>query len=593
MENGKPILIVEDSLTQAEALRYMLERSGNTIRHAIDGKEALAEIRKEKPLLIISDIVMPEMNGYELCRIIKDDETLWDIPFILLTSLTDPTDVIRGIECGADNYMMKPYTENYLVSRISHVLENKHLLMRKKDEKSLEIDFAGQQYQINSNPLQILNLLLSTYDSIVHRNTDLAEGENELVLMNRSLQKQVEHRKKELTIQLEQKIEAEKILEKSVEKYRDLVDNALIGVFITTVEGEILFANEALKEMLECETVEELIQAGIIGFYKNTHDRDELLKLLKECGEVPEFEVEYITKNGNTKHVILSASLDNNLLSGMILDITERKNAELRVKQYQNEWIQAREKAEQSEKLKTAFLANMSNEILTPMNSLVGFSELLSEPGLSTEKLQEYTSNINHSGNNLINLIDNIIDIAKIESGEVKIKKTKCRVNLLLLDLYAHFEEELKIQSKDDIKLYLKRGVKDQHFTIQTESYRLKQVFTNLIGNAIKYTESGRVEFGFEFSDTNASTSGACLKFFVKDTGKGIDENRLARIFNRFSNPEDSFLKLSEGAGMGLPISRSYVQLLGGQMWCHSEVGKGSEFFFTLPVSQTDLTQVL
>ena len=134
MENNKLILIAEDSLTQAETLRYMLERSGYTVRHAIDGKDALAAVREEKPLMIISDILMPEMDGYGLCKMIKDDDTLWNIPFILLTALADSTDVIKGIECGADSYMMKPYTEKYLLSRINQILENTHLLMRNKSE---------------------------------------------------------------------------------------------------------------------------------------------------------------------------------------------------------------------------------------------------------------------------------------------------------------------------------------------------------------------------------------------------------------------------------------------------------------------------
>jgi PAS domain S-box-containing protein len=581
-ENNKLILIAEDSLTQAERLRYMLEKIGYTVRHAINGKEALDTARKERPLLILSDIRMPEMDGYELCKTVKNDKTLWDIPFILLTVLDDPRDVIMGIECGADSYMMKPYSDNYLLSRINQVLDNKHLLTRNKGEESLEINFAGAQYHINSNPLQILNLLLSTYDSICQKNTELAENENEMILMNQDLQNMVEKRKMELKIQLEQKIKAEKVLEKSAEQYRELVDNALIGVIITTGKGEILFANSALIEMLEYEIPEEFLKKGIIGFYKNPQDRDELMRLLNEKGEVPEFEVEFITKTGNLKHVVLSVSLDNNLMSGMILDITERKTAELRVKQYKDEMILARERAEQSEKLKTAFLANMSNEILTPINSLLGFSELLSTSGLSDDKILEYTSNINGSGNNLINLIDNIIDIAKIESGEVKIKRTDCKINHLLLDLYAHFEEELKVYGKENVQLYLKRGVKDQDFTIQTESHRLKKVLTNLIGNAVKYTDSGRIEFGFEPFNTEASKNGTWLKFFVRDTGKGLDENHLPRIFDRFRNSADPIRKLSEGAGVGLPISKAYVQLLGGEMWCDSEPGKGSEFYFTL-----------
>lgn len=579
----KLVVIAEDSLTQAENLRHMLEGFGYSVIHTTDGKGALEAIRKHRPAFVISDIIMPVMDGFTLCRTVKEDKLIRDIPFILLTSLSDPNDVIRGLECGADSYMMKTFSESYLLSRINQVLENRHLLAGNKDDRKLEVSFAGKQYQISSNPLQIMNLLLSTYDSVVQKNIELADQESELINLNRNLQKQVEERKKELTAQLEQKIAAEKILELSEEKYRELVDNALTGIFISNMKGEILFANEALREMLEYDSVEELLDTNIHIYYKNSGDSDRLLGLLQEFGVVPEFEVEYLTKNGNTKHVILSANLDNDTISGMIMDMTDRKNAELRVKKFQDELIQAREKAEQSEKLKTAFLANMSNEILTPMNSLIGFSELLAEHGPASEKLEEYTGHINDSGNYLINLIDNIIDVAKIESGEVTIKKSECNINHLLIDLYTYYEEELRVKNKSEVKLFLKRGRKEQDFAIITESYRLKQVLSNLIGNAIKYTDSGSVVFGYTMQDGDTKTGEACLQFFVKDTGRGISVDRLDRIFDRFEHSGDSFLKQTDGAGMGLPISRSYVQLLGGRMWCQSEPGKGTEFYFTHP----------
>ncbi|MCK4430453.1 MAG: response regulator, partial [Candidatus Aminicenantes bacterium] len=376
--NNNLIIIAEDSLTQAERLKHMLEGFGYEVLHGIDGREALALVREVKPLMVISDILMPEMDGYEMCQRIKKDEKLWNIPVILLTSLSDTTDVIKGMECGADGYVMKPYKEQYLLSRINHVLENKHLLLGKKPERGLDIFFAGRNYKIRSNPLQILNLLLSTYDSAVQKNLELAEEEKELILMNRTLQQKVEERKKELKAQLAQRIEAEKILKKSEEKYRELVDNALMGVFILDTRGNILFANEALKSMLEYESVEELLSVKSQVFFKDPEDRNVLISQLRETGKVNEFEVEFITKTGKTKQVILSTCLEENILSGMILDITDRKLAEERLKEYQNELINAKEKAEQSERLKTAFLANMSNEILTPMNTLIGFSELLS-----------------------------------------------------------------------------------------------------------------------------------------------------------------------------------------------------------------------
>lgn len=581
--NNNLIVIAEDSLTQAERLRHMLEGFGYKVSHGIDGREALALVNVEKPLMVIADILMPEMDGYEMCHRIKIDKELWNIPVILLTSLSDTTDVIKGMECGADSYVMKPYKEQYLLSRINHVLENKHLLLGKKHERGLDIFFAGRTYKIRSNPLQILNLLLSTYDSAVQKNLELAEEEKELILMNRTLQQKVEERKKELKAQLTQRIGAEKILKKSEEKYRELVDNALIGVFISDTRGNILFANEALKSMLEYESVEELLSVNAQVFYKDPKDRNILVSQLRETGKVKEFEVEFVTKTSKTKHIILSACLEENILSGMILDITDRKLAEEKLKKYQNELINAKEKAEQSERLKTAFLANMSNEILTPMNTLIGFSELLSDPDLPGEKLTEYTDQINTSGNYLINLIDNIIDIAKVESGEVKISLSECKINQMLFDLYAYYGQEIKEKGNEQIYLYLRRASKEKDFAILSEHYRLKQVLSNLLGNAVKFTDSGSVEFGYSILDEGDPKAGPTIQFYVRDTGRGIPKEKLDFIFDRFRQSDDSYTKVYDGAGLGLPISKAYVELLGGRMWCKSEVGKGSEFYFTLP----------
>ena len=284
-DNSKLIVIAEDSLTQAEGLRYMLENFGYEVIHCIDGKAALSFIKKTRPLMLISDIVMPEMNGYELCRRIKEDKYLWDLPVILLTSLSEITDVIKGLESGADGYVMKPYKEHYLLSRINHVLENKHLLLGERSHNSLDIMFAGQNYKINSNPLQILNLLLSTYDSAVQKNIELSEKEKELILMNQSLQQNVAERKEKLKEQLTQKIAAEKILRKSEEKYRALVDNAIIGVFISAIDGDLLFANDALKEMLEYESDVELLSLDTKEFYKHPEKRIDFINQLKKTGK--------------------------------------------------------------------------------------------------------------------------------------------------------------------------------------------------------------------------------------------------------------------------------------------------------------------
>lgn len=586
-ENNNLIIIAEDSLTQAESLKYVLEGFGYRVLVGNNGEIALLLIKKEKPLLVLTDIIMPIMDGYELCRYIKADKNLHDVPVILLTSLADATDVIKGLESGADSYIMKPFTEKYLLSRIKNVLANRHLLIAEKSGKALDMVFAGKSYSIDSNPSQILNMLLSTYESAVQRNLELVTKENELVALNDSLQRKVEERKKELTSQLAEKKESENVLKKSEEKYRDLVDNALTGVYIANTEGELLFANDAMRSMLEYGSFEELLSVNMRNIFKHTEDREELLCMLEVSGKVSSFETELNTRTGNKKHVILSIKLASGILSGTILDITERKQLEERNKKYELELIKAMEKAMESEKLKTAFLANMSNEILTPMNTIMGFSDLLNNPDLPNDKLLHFSEKINTSSNTLVNLIDNIIDIAKVESGEVRIKLSECKINHLLLDLYASFDNEIKERGKDKVYLRLKRASKDKDFAILSEPYRLKRIMSNILKNAVNYTDSGKIEFGYSIqygeSDGKATSQVQMLQFFVRDKGNGIPKEKLDLIFDRFRQSDDSYTKQFEGAGLSLPISRAYVELLGGKMWCESVEGEGSEFYFTVP----------
>jgi len=167
------ILIVEDSLTQSENLMYILKEKGYQVRHAINGKKAMEMLSMSKPSIIISDIIMPEMDGYELCRHIRQDENLKDIPVILLTSLSDVGDVIKGLESGASNFITKPYNDDHLISRIQQLQENVILRESSKDEGGISVFFSGEYHLINAAPSQILDLLLSTYESAYLQNREL------------------------------------------------------------------------------------------------------------------------------------------------------------------------------------------------------------------------------------------------------------------------------------------------------------------------------------------------------------------------------------------------------------------------------------
>ncbi len=188
MKDKSEILIVEDSATQAERLAYILEKNGYIVFRAANGKEALAYLETKTPTMVISDIVMPEMDGFQLCMEIKKETRLMHLPVLLLTTLSEPEDVIRGLECGADNFMNKPYEESVLLSRIHYILLNRGL--RKEmvgSEMSIDIMFNGKKQTITSHRIQILDLLLSTYDTAIQKNRELQKANRELRKANETI----------------------------------------------------------------------------------------------------------------------------------------------------------------------------------------------------------------------------------------------------------------------------------------------------------------------------------------------------------------------------------------------------------------------
>ncbi len=232
------VLIAEDSPTQAAHLKYILERQDFQVVATRDGKEALAALRRHKPSIVIADILMPEMNGYELCRQIRADGALADLPLILLTALSDPQDVFKGLECGADNFLTKPYDPANLVARIEFLLANAHLGNREKVQTSMEVFLAGRKHVITSDRAQILNLLLSTYEAAVQKNQQLATARDELKKLNEQLEEKVQER----TASLEAEVVERKRAEAEVRKLNEELE---LRVSERTVELEA--ANRELE----------------------------------------------------------------------------------------------------------------------------------------------------------------------------------------------------------------------------------------------------------------------------------------------------------------------------------------------------------
>ena len=245
--------------------------------------------------------------------------------------------------------------------------------------------------------------------------------------------------------------------------------------------------------------------------------------------------------------------------------------------QLEFELLMAKEKAEESDKLKTAFLANMSHEIRTPMNGILGFAEMLNDESLSPGNRKKYLDIIHSSGKMLINLIDDIIDFAKIEAGQVNIVPQDFSLNTLLSQVHTSFLTEQLKKDKSEVKLRVRKAFTNENCFIHADPNRLRQILTNLIGNAFKFTDEGFIEFGYR------KPRKKMLQFYVKDSGIGIPADKLKVIFDRFIQADSSPTRRYGGSGLGLAISKGFVELLGGRMWAESKVGEGSSFYFTIP----------
>jgi len=367
---------------------------------------------------------------------------------------------------------------------------------------------------------------------------------------------------------------AEETLRESEERFRKIFEESPISIVMTGKDLGIIRANSAFCKMLGYKE-EELKSVTLRHFTHPDYiagDDVSLLRLVAE--EIPVYHTEnrYIRKDESviwgsaTISIIRNNNDEVQYFLAMIEDITLRKEAEA-------ELIAAKEKAEESDRLKTAFLHNVSHEIRTPMNAIIGFSALLNEPDTPEADRRQFIEIIFQSGSQLLSIINDIVDIANIESGQVKlnIKEMNLNSSLRILDEQFSYKEKA-----DVISINLHTGLPDEKALIITDGTKIIQVLSNLINNATKFTQKGRIDFGYSLKDGN-------LEFFVKDTGIGIPPEHHDKIFERFFQVDHLISRKFGGTGLGLSICKAYVELLGGKIWLSSNPGKGTDFRFTIP----------
>lgn len=363
-----------------------------------------------------------------------------------------------------------------------------------------------------------------------------------------------------------------KALRENEEKYRAIFENTGTASLIIDEDTTIVIVNEEFvnlagfsKDEIEGKkywtefVLKEDLERMKIQHNLRRKDPDKALK---------SYEFKFEDKQGNVHDVLLRMGMlpETQMSIASLLDITKRKRAE-------EELIKAKERAEESDRLKSAFLANMSHEIRTPMNGILGFAELLKTPKLTGDEQQVYISYIEKSGNRMVNLIDDLIDISMIASGQMKVILSEININEQIETLYAFFKPDAE---RKGIQLSFNNSLQAEEAFIKTDKSKIFTILKKLIRNAIKYTDAGSVVFGYDKKDNY-------LEFSVRDTGIGIAKNRQQAIFDHFVQADIEDVKAYEGAGLGLSITKAYVEILGGKIWVESEEEKGSHFYFTIP----------
>jgi len=301
-----------------------------------------------------------------------------------------------------------------------------------------------------------------------------------------------------------------------------------------------------------------------------------LLQRVFETHQAEIVEGEIHSTNGIKKNVEIRVLPEPDGLSKephlvlLIRDVTVKKETERKL-------IQAKLKAEESDALKSAFLANMSHEIRTPLNAIVGFSQIILDENLNPEEQKQFFGYIQQNSDQLLGLVNDIIDLSKLESNQLVIHESLADLNQIVNEMKEIAENEKRNREKEHLLLFVDKGLPDDELLIIVDHFRLKQLLTNLLVNAIKFTPKGYIQFGYRLKDNQN------LLFFVRDTGIGIPPNKQEEVFHYFHQLDNSLNRANTGTGLGLAICKRLVELMGGNIWLQSEPGKGTTFFFTIP----------
>lgn len=623
------VLSLEDSVLDYEILTEKLTSAYMTldIKRVENEQELISSLQNDTYDIIIADYNLPGFDGLQALMICN--EMCPHIPFICVSGSIGEIKAIELLKQGAVDYVLKDRLERlpFAIKRaLEEAREKKKLqkaeqALRESEERLRDILFstADWVWEVDENGVftyssqQGLELLNATNDEII--------GKTPFDFMPKEEAKRISSIFKQL---VKEKAPIKDLENWNIDKngemiclltngvpvinekgefkgYRgvdkDITERKVAENAIRQSEGELNYAQEIGKmgswhhhlptkihkwsknmfRMLGLDMMDNNIAFLVYLNHIHPEDRpliDLYLQKIVQTKNGVSFEMRYMLDNGEMiwLHNNIRPTFENGQLvelHGVVTDITEKKNTELAL-------IKAKESAEASDRLKTAFMNNISHEIRTPLNGILGFTEVLADPTLAPKDKDMYTAMLYNSSERLINTVTNFLDISLLTSGNQRVAKKEMNLNILLQQVMEKFKS-LGAQKNLTLSLELPFGQDD--LMIVSDKDLLEKILTQLIDNAIKFTNRGSVTVGCRFNENE-------LLFFVRDTGVGIHEQSRQQIFEYFMQENPASNRGYEGSGLGLTIARGFIGLLGGRIWMESEKGKGSTFYFSIPLEQ-------
>ncbi len=587
-KNNTKILIVEDSDISATVMKRFLEKDGYIVTVAENGAEGLSIAQKQKPDIILSDIMMPVMDGFELCHKVKNDDLLKDTKIILLTQLSDPKDVIKGLHAQADSYVTKPVDNKYLLEKVETLLTGRTKSKSCETDEGLEVNIENKRYVINSSRQHILDLLLSTYENSVNQNYELIGTQKELKRLNNRLE-----------------INFERLRKAEEENFKTLVELVPDIIYKIDKDGNIIYLNSAIKKLgympeeiigkhfsilIMPNDIDAISYESAVPRFKDHHVKDEeppklfderrssrrmtrnlQVKLVpKNCKEIKPGFIERIGKEVVTVEINSSGMYETNDADsdcnsyigtvGVIRDITERKRAA--------------EALILSEKMAAIGLlaAGTAHELNNPLMGVLNYIQYLKEE-------------IDRKGSNfkvLEKAEKGVLKCAKIVSDLLTFSRKRgydcSRINLndLILDTLDIVDYHIKTNNIKVIKL-LEWPIPDMWVAID----QIQQILVNIITNAIDaMADAEKKELVIK-----TQVFGDNVELVLKDTGCGISDENMLKIFDPFFTTKP----LNKGTGLGLSVTKRIVDNHHGNIAIKSKIGEGAIFTINLPLEKKDV----